>query len=109
RHGGDVGETIVVDFVGQRNLRLPREGGSHPGLWEDLRAAAGRVGVGAVFPDRTVGQIYDDHTPFTRAGIPAVDLIDFAYPCFHRACDTLDKVHRASLDAVGEALVELLR
>lgn len=109
RHRHDVGEAIVVDFVGQRGLRLPREGGSHADLWERLRTAAGRVGVGVVFPDEQVGQIYDDHTPFTRAGIPAVDLIDFDYPCFHRACDTLGKVQRASLDAVGEALVELLR
>jgi hypothetical protein len=109
RHGDAVGAAIVVDFVGQRGLRLPREGGSDEAVWERLRAAAGRVGVGAVFPDREVGEILDDHTPFNRAGIPAVDLIDFTYDCFHRACDRLDRVHARSLDAVGEALVELLR
>jgi glutaminyl-peptide cyclotransferase len=109
RHAGELGEVIVVDFVGQRGLRLPREGGSHAELWADLRAAAQRVGVGAVFPPREVGQIYDDHTPFTRAGIPAIDLIDFGYACFHQRCDTLDQISRASLDAVGEALTELLR
>ena len=109
RHRGEVGAAIVVDFVGHRGLRLPRERGSDPAWWGRLRAAARRVGVGPVFPDREVGEILDDHTPFARAGIPAIDLIDFGYPCFHRACDTLDRVRPASLDAVGEALVELLR
>lgn len=109
RHGDAVGAAIVVDFVGQRGLRLPREGGSDEAVWERLRAAAQRVGVGAVFPDREVGEILDDHTPFNRAGIPAVDLIDFDYDCFHRACDRLDRVQARSLDAVGEALAELLR
>lgn len=109
RHHRDVGAAIVVDFVGQRGVRLPRERGSDRALWERLRAAARRVGVGAVFPDREVGAILDDHTPFALAGIPAINLIDFTYPCFHRACDTLDLIRPASLDAVGEALVELLR
>jgi glutaminyl-peptide cyclotransferase len=109
RHGRAVGAAIVVDFVGQRGLRLPREEGSDAAVWERLRAAAGRAGVGAVFPDREVGEILDDHTPFNRAGIPAVDLIDFTYDCFHRACDRLGRVRASSLDAVGEALAELLR
>ncbi|MBB4662516.1 M28 family metallopeptidase [Conexibacter arvalis] len=109
RHADELGAAIVVDFVGQRGLRLPREGGSDEAVWERLRAAAARVGVGAVFPDRAVGEILDDHTPFNRAGVPAVDLIDFRYDCFHRACDRLDRVDARSLDAVGEALTELLR
>lgn len=109
RHGDALGAAIVVDFVGQRGLRLARERGSHPELWQRLRRAAARVGVGAVFPDRVVGEILDDHTPFARAGIPAIDLIDFDYVCFHRRCDRLDQIDVRSLDATGEALVELLR
>jgi peptidase M28-like protein len=109
RHAGEIDHAIVVDFVGQEGLRLPREAGSDAELWERLRAASRRVGVGALFPDEVVGEVSDDHTPFTDAGVPAIDLIDFDYACFHRACDTADKVRRASLDAVGEALVELLR
>src|SRR5262249_26753794 len=95
--------------VGQPGLRLPREEGSDAAVWARLRDAAARVGVGRVFPDKTRGEIYDDHTPFTRAGVPAVDLIDFDYDCFHRACDRLDQIDARSLDATGEALVELLR
>jgi len=107
-HRREIGRVIVVDFVGDRNLSLPREEGSDRRLWQELRAAAARVGVGAVFPPLRRGEIHDDHTPFARAGIPAIDLIDFEYPHFHTPEDTLDKVSARSLDAVGEALVELL-
>jgi hypothetical protein len=108
-HADELGAAIVVDFVGQRDLRLPREGGSDEETWDGLRDAASRAGVARVFPDDTSSEIYDDHTPFTRAGVKAIDLIDFDYACFHRACDRIDQVDERSLDATGEALVELLR
>jgi Zn-dependent M28 family amino/carboxypeptidase len=107
RHADALGQAIVVDFVGDRDLSLPREAGSDPELWARLRAAARAVGAGRFFPPRTRGEIWDDHTPFARAGIPAIDLIDFDYPHFHRVTDTLDKVSPRSLRAAG-ASVELL-
>ncbi|MDX6553881.1 MAG: glutaminyl-peptide cyclotransferase [Miltoncostaeaceae bacterium] len=107
-HRREIGAVIVIDFVGDERLSLPREDGSHRALWIELRAAARRVGVGAVFPLRRRGEILDDHTPFMRAGIPAIDLIDFDYPPWHTPADTLDKVSARSLDAAGEAVLELL-
>jgi hypothetical protein len=107
-HRREIGAVIVIDFVGNRRLSLPREDGSHRGLWTELRAAARRVGVGSVFPPRRRPEILDDHTPFMRAGIPAIDLIDFDYPPWHTAADTLDKVSARSLDAAGEAVLELV-
>jgi hypothetical protein len=53
--------------------------------------------------------VLDDHTPFTRRGIPAIDLIDFTYPCWHETCDDLAHVSQRSLDRSGEAVLELLR
>ena len=44
-----------------------------------------------------------------KQGVPSIDLIDFDFPCWHRTCDNLSAVSMASLDAVGEAMVELLR
>lgn len=99
---------VLLDYVGNRGLRLPREGSSDPALWAQVRVAARAVGAGAVFPDATQTTLLDDHTPFLRAGIPAVDLIDWSYPGHDRS-DTLDKLSRASLDAVGETIVELVR
>jgi glutaminyl-peptide cyclotransferase len=100
---------VLLDFVANRGLRLPREAGSDAALWARLRAAARRAGVGSVFPDAVRSEIEDDHTPFARAGIPAIDLIDFDYPWWHTAGDTPDKLSPGSLDAAGEAVVELLR
>jgi hypothetical protein len=99
---------VVVDLVADRALSLPREANSDPALWRRLRAAASTVGVQRVFPDRTVPGILDDHIPYRQRGVPAIDLIDFDYPPWHTAGDTLDKVSPRSLDAVGETLVELL-
>jgi hypothetical protein len=99
---------ILLDFVGEKGLRIPREGFSDRRLWRKLRAAARRAGVRRVFPDATQGAILDDHVPFARAGVPSIDLIDFDFPCFHRRCDDLSRVSPRSLDAVGETMLELL-
>jgi hypothetical protein len=100
---------ILLDFVANKNLVLPRESDSDPALWERLRRAARRVGVASVFPPETSGPVLDDHYPFIQQGVPSIDLIDFAFPCWHKRCDDLSAVSMRSLDAVGEAMVELLR
>jgi Zn-dependent M28 family amino/carboxypeptidase len=100
---------ILLDFVGDRDLSLPREGYSDPALWRRLRAAARRVGTAAVFPPGSQLAILDDHYPFHLLGVPSIDLIDFDYPCWHRTCDNLSRVSKRSLDAVGETVYELLR
>jgi glutaminyl-peptide cyclotransferase len=100
---------VLLDFVGDRDLAIPREAQSSKRLWAKLRAAAKRVGVGSVFPPRSQGVILDDHLPFLRTGVPAIDLIDFDFPCFHRRCDNLSVVSERSVDAVGETMIEFLR
>jgi glutaminyl-peptide cyclotransferase len=107
-HARSTRAMILLDYVGGRGLRLPREGSSSEGLWKQLRAAAGAVGVGPVFPDRTGITILDDNTPFLRAGVPAVDLIDWSYPG-HSLRDGLDRLSQRSLDAVGETVLALVR
>jgi glutaminyl-peptide cyclotransferase len=99
---------VLLDFVGDKNLRIPREELSNRRLWSKLRAAARRVGAGGVFPPRSSGAVYDDHVPFRRRGVPSIDLIDFEFPCFHRRCDNLSAVSERSLNRVGETVYELL-
>jgi glutaminyl-peptide cyclotransferase len=99
---------ILLDFVADLDLSIPQEGTSDPGLWLRLRRAAARAGVGRYFPDAVGGGIYDDHTPFQRQGVPAIDLIDFDFACFHKTCDDLSAVSEKSLDASGEAVAALL-
>ena len=109
-HRATTRELVLLDYIANRGLRLPREGSSTRTMWERVRASAGRVGVERVFP-RAVGQgvVFDDHTPFLRAGIPAVDLIDFSYRYADTLRDTPDKLSTRSLDAVGETVVDYLR
>ena len=99
---------VLLDYIANQGLRLPREGSSTIALWGRVRAAASRVGVGSVFPPTSQVTIYDDHTPFLRAGIPAVDLIDFSYRYADGLQDTIDKLSVASLDAVGETVYALV-
>jgi len=109
RHAEAIGDMVLLDYVGERGLRIPREEGSDPALWERLRAAARRVGAQATFPDAVSGAIIDDHYPFTQRGVRAIDLIDFDYPYRDTLQDTLDKISPRSLDAVGETVYELVR
>jgi hypothetical protein len=99
---------ILLDFVGDKNLSLPREGTSNARLWSRLRSAAVRAGVGGYFPATVGVGIEDDHTPFLEQGVPSIDLIDWDFPCFHKTCDNLSAVSEKSLDASGEAVAGLL-
>jgi glutaminyl-peptide cyclotransferase len=109
RHRGELRALVLLDFIADKDLSLPREEGSDPGLWSRLRAAARRVGAQAAFPQRRRSEIIDDHTPFAEDGVPAIDLIDFDFPCWHERCDDMSAVSRRSLDVSGEAVLELLR
>jgi Zn-dependent M28 family amino/carboxypeptidase len=108
-HAEEIRAMVLLDYIGNTGVRLPREGSSTASLWQEVRDAAQRVGVGAVFPDTTQASIFDDHTPFLRAGIPAVDLIDWSYKYKDTLQDTYDKLSADSVDAVGETIVELIR
>ena len=100
---------ILLDMVGDRQLSIPRERGSNKKLWAKLRQAARRVNAQQVFPGRATGEILDDHLPFNQAGVPAIDVIDLDYACWHRNCDRPPAVSGKSLDQVGETVYELLR
>jgi hypothetical protein len=108
-HRGDVRAMVLLDYIANKGLRLPREATSTATLWRQMRAAAARVGVGSVFPARNQTGILDDHTPFLDAGIRAIDLIDFSYRYADTVRDTVDKLSARSLDAVGEATLQLMR
>jgi hypothetical protein len=52
----------------------------------------------------------DDHTPLNEIGIPVIDLIDFDFPPWHTAGDTVDKISAESLEIVGRvALYDLVQ
>jgi glutaminyl-peptide cyclotransferase len=97
---------ILLDYVGHKGLTLTREESSTPWLWQRLVGAAEKVGASSYFENEVSPTILDDHTPFLRAGVPAIDLIDWSYPG-HSLADGLDRISVRSLKAVGETVVQL--
>ena len=97
---------ILVDMIGDRDLRVLREQTSTPWMTDAIWAAAKRL-KRPEFVDQAT-PIEDDHVPFLNAGVPAVDIIDLDYPDWHKAGDTLEKLSAASLQAVGDVLMAAL-
>jgi len=101
---------VLFDMVGDCELAIPREANSDPALYDLFAdAALSRTGSRAPF-EGSSGAISDDHLPFLEAGVPALDLIDFAFGpgptpggWWHTSRDRLGAVCPESLDAVGEA------
>jgi Zn-dependent M28 family amino/carboxypeptidase len=98
---------ILVDMIGDRDLKIRRDLNSTGWLTNLIWETARRRQLGAYFIDDTT-QIEDDHEPFLRAGIPAVDIIDLDFPAWHTAADTLDSVSARSLQVVGDVLLAAL-
>ena len=98
---------VLVDMIGDRDLGILRDTYSTPWLTDLVWATATRLGHGRHFLS-TAMAVEDDHAPFLRAGVPAVLLIDFDYPPWHTAGDTLDKVSAQSLGLVGDVVLGAL-
>jgi glutaminyl-peptide cyclotransferase len=107
-HPGEIGQMILLDYIANKGLRIPREENSDADLWSKLRDAAATVGAGSVFPGGSQTPILDDHIPFLQQDVPAIDLIDFSYKYRDTDADTLDKLSVGALDAVGETVAQLV-
>jgi Zn-dependent M28 family amino/carboxypeptidase len=108
-HWGSAGEPpleamVLVDMVGDQDLQLFYERNSDPTLSGEIWGIAHELGFGGQFIPQTRHSMLDDHIPFVRMGIPAVDIIDFDYPYWHTTQDTPDKVSATSLVAVGRTI-----
>ncbi len=100
---------IIVDMVGDADLRIFQEANSDPALSAAIWETAAQLGYGDVFIPQVRYSILDDHIPFIERGIPAVDIIDINYAYWHTVQDTPDKVSPRSLQIVGETLLAWLK
>lgn len=104
---------VLWDMVGDKDLRIPKEPGSQiaaPDVVDLVWRVAAQMGYGHIFVDASYsGPITDDHTPLIAAGFRAIDIIDIDYTAWHTPLDTPDKVSAASLEAVGNVAVGVLR
>ena len=103
---------VVWDMIGDKDLRLLKEGYSTQGAPEVVdrvwRTAA-ELGHDDVFVNEEIGGVTDDHVPLLRAGMRVIDVIDLEYKYHHRPTDTFDKISARSLSIVGEVAEALLR
>jgi hypothetical protein len=101
---------ILADMIGQKNLHIPRESNSTKWLADLVFKTAARLGYQDVFLERDAEAITDDHLPFLRRGVPALDLIDLNdyqnLGYWHTPADTLDKISPRSLAIVGHVALE---
>jgi glutaminyl-peptide cyclotransferase len=103
-----VAACVLLDMVGDADLKLTREKFSERELVDLFFDAATSIGLGA-HVEATPRSIKDDHQRFIEAGVPSVNLIDFEYGAFnehwHEATDTLANCSQKSLDAIGRIVL----
>jgi Zn-dependent M28 family amino/carboxypeptidase len=89
---------ILADMIGDRHPNILRESNSTPWLSDLVLDSACQLGYAHSFSGGTF-PIEDDHLPFLRKGVPAVDIIDLTpFRSYHHTrLDTLDKCSRESL------------
>jgi Zn-dependent M28 family amino/carboxypeptidase len=95
---------VVVDMIGDADQNIYFEQNSDKALQQQLWGIAARLGFEKQFIAQYKWSMEDDHTPFLRRGIRAIDIIDFDYPYWHTIQDTTDKVSGESLGRVGKVL-----
>jgi hypothetical protein len=89
-------------MIGDRNLTITLSPDSPAQLALGIFAAADALGDRKYFTYFT-SDVLDDHTPLNKIGVNTIDLIDFDYPPWHTAGDTMDKLSAGSLQIVGAA------
>ncbi len=103
---------FVADMIGDADLSIDRDMNSTGWLVDLVRQAATNLGYQSHFFAREIATD-DDHTPFLKKGVPAVDLIDFDYGYgnvfWHTPQDTIDKLNAKSLEISGSVLMEAVR
>ena len=104
---GGLKALLLLDMIGDRSLTIRRDANSTGWLTDIIWTSAARLGYGSFFLNE-VTTIDDDHMPFVRAGVPAVDVIDLDYPAWHTAQDDLDRVSARSLQIVGDTVLDAL-
>jgi len=111
---------IIVDMVGDKEARFPRELSSiqYASWLVDLIWNTARNLNIHQFEDRRGTSVYDDHIPLNDAGIPTAliidsELIGYDGPdvrrrYWHTTMDTPDQCSPESLGAVGTVLIEII-
>ena len=98
---------MLFDMIGDRSLGITLPADSPAAIARDVFAAAEALKLRKYFSylDR---DLIDDHAPLNAIGVATIDVIDFDYPSWHTAGDTIDKISAQSLQIVGSVALYYL-
>lgn len=112
---------ILLDMVGARNTKFPKEGGSvmhAPQVVEKVWALGKDLGYTRFFSEQRVGEITDDHYFVnTIAKIPMIDVVGMPQvpgapvafgPHWHTHNDNIDIIDVRTLKAVGQTMLHVV-
>jgi Zn-dependent M28 family amino/carboxypeptidase len=102
---------ILFDMIAGKNAQFPIEQHSWisaGALAQDLWRVAEREKCTA-FLNRMGQGVRDDHIALNANGIPAVDIIDFDYPHWHKLSDTPENCSASSLAQVAKVVIAWLK
>src|SRR5207247_4124137 len=98
---------MLFDMVGDRSLGITLPADSPAAMARDVFAAAEALKVRNYF-SYLDHDLIDDHAPLNAIGVATIDVIDFDYPSWHTAGDTMDKISAQSLQIVGSVALYYL-
>lgn len=103
----NVSSMILLDMVGEENIRINNDLNSSLWLRQIMFKAADELGLNQFFTGTQTG-VDDDHIPFLQAGIPSIDIIDLNYKYWHTQYDTLERISVESLDVIGRVTLKMI-
>lgn len=106
-------QVILLDMVGGKDALFPQEYFSvdaDPALVAKIWDKAATLNLSDIFLNSPGGAVTDDHMEFIKAGIPAIDIIEYHPgkgfdPEWHTTADDLSNISPATLSAVGRTLL----
>jgi glutaminyl-peptide cyclotransferase len=104
---GKVRALILLDMIGDKNLKILKEANSTPWLMDLVWDTATETGLQDILAS-TPSAVEDDHIPFLDVRIPAVDIIGNFPSWWHTEGDTMDKISAASMEKVGKLVLDVL-
>jgi hypothetical protein len=102
---------VLLDMIAGKNARFPVDPYSFlkaGALVQELWSIAAELKC-AAFVDRTGPYVQDDHLALNQVGIPAVDIIDFNYPHWHRLSDVPENCSVEGMEQVARVLTVWLQ
>ncbi len=96
---------VLLDMIGDKDLNFTLSMDTDTELTQLLYQQAENFGIRDKVNMNYQSLILDDHVPFQRIGIPAIDLIDFEFgednSYWHTGGDNIDSISAESLQTAG--------